>query len=343
MDTGRQSRRRFIRGSLGVAGLSLVLGCGRLPWQSPQEVRIRRIGFLAYTPLPTPPTQHANVAVLRSGLHELGWTDGESFTIEYRSAEFRDERLPALAAELVNLGVDVIVATSTPCALAAKQASATIPIVLPNMVDPIGSGLVESLARPGGNVTGLSFYGPVLSGKRLQLLKEVVPSLETVAVLWNANNPASAADFRQTQAAAAALNLQLQSHELRSPDDFEGAFAAIADQRPDGLIVLPDNLTGFRPNLERIVDFAAATQLPGLYPLGAFAARGGLMSYGPDVDDSWRRAAAYVDKTLKGAKPADLPVEQPTKLDFVINLKAAQALGLTIPKSVLELATEVIQ
>jgi ABC-type uncharacterized transport system substrate-binding protein len=182
----------------------------------------------------------------------------------------------------------------------------------------------------------------VLSGKRLQVLKEVVPSVETVAVLWHANNPASAADFRQTQAAAAALGLQLRSHELRSPDDFQGAFAAIAEQRPDALVVLPDNLLS-GSNTQLIVDFAVAERLPGMYPQSFFAARGGLMAYGPDANDSYRRAAAYVDKILRGARPADLPVEQPSKLDFVINLKTAQALGLTIPKSVLELATEVIQ
>jgi putative ABC transport system substrate-binding protein len=341
MDTGRQSRRRFLRVSLGVAGLSLVLGCGRLPWQPSQAVRIRRIGFLASFPIPLPPTPGSGIRAFHDSLHELGWTEGENFTIEYRSAELRDEQLPELAAELVNLGVDVIVASSTPGALAAKQASSTVPIVMPNMLDPVGSGLVESLARPGTNVTGLSFYGPVLSGKRLQLLKEVIPSLLSVAVLWHANNPAAAADFRQTQAAAAALNLQIRSEEVRSPDDFRGAFAAIAEQRPDALVVLPDNLTA--TNSQLIVDFAVAERLPGMYPQGFFATQVGLMAYGPDVVDSYQRAAAYVDKILKGVKPADLPVEQPTKLDFVINLKTAHALGLAIPKSVLESTTQVIQ
>jgi ABC-type uncharacterized transport system substrate-binding protein len=340
----RLGRRRFLQTGLVVTGLGFLIGCSELPGRVSPTAKIRRIGFLLYGAFLYPPgAPGTNAAALLDGLRELGWTEGQDFVMEYRAAEFRDERLPGLATELVHLGVDVIVVSSTPVALAAKQVSATVPIVLPNMLDPVGSGLVESLARPGTNVTGLSFYGPVLSGKRLQLLKEVVPSAETVAVLWNANNPASAADFRQTQSAAAALNLQIRSHELRSADDFQGALAAIANQRPDALVVLPDNLTGFPPIRQLTVDFAAAQHLPVIYPLRDFAAEGGLMAYGPNVNDSWRRAAAYVDKILKGARPADLPVEQPSKLDFVINLKTAQALGLTIPKSVLELATEVIQ
>lgn len=341
MDTGFQSRRRFLQTGLVLTGLGLLAGCRGLPWPGAQTIRIRRIGYLASYPLPSPPSLHLNVVAFLRGLRELGWIDGQNVAIDYRSAEFRDERLPELAAELVNVDVDVIVATATPGALAAKQVTATVPIVIPVMLDPVGSGLVESLAHPGGNVTGLSFYGPVLSGKRLQLLKEVMPAVARVAVLWNATNRASASDFRQTEVAAASLGIQVQSQELHSPDDFEGAFAAIGGQRPDALVVLPDNLTGFYR--QRIVDFTAVTQLPGLYPQKIYAAAGGLMAYGPDSDEPFIRAAAYVDKIFKGAKPANLPVEQPTRLDFVINLKTAQALGITIPQSVLEQASEVIQ
>jgi putative tryptophan/tyrosine transport system substrate-binding protein len=225
--------------------------------------------------------------------------------------------------------------------LAAKQASSTIPIVMTTAGDPLGSGLVASLARPGGNVTGMSLMAPDLGGKRLELLKEVLPRLARVAVLWNAANPYSALVFKETQAAGRTLGIEVQSLEVRAPDDFDGAFEAARQQRPDALITVEDPLTV--NHRQRVADFTAGQQLPSLHGVREFAAAGGLMSYGASLADLIRRAAGYVDKILRGAKPADLPVQQPSKFEFVINLKTAKALGLEIPPSVLARADEVIE
>ena len=277
----------------------------------------------------------------RQRLRELGYVDGQNIAFEVRSAEGRAERLPDLAADLVRLKVDVIVAGGTPAPLAAKRATTAIPIVMASAGDPVGSGLVASLARPGGNVTGLSLLVPELGGKRLQLLKEVVPGVSRVAVLWNAANPYPVLVWRQTEAAARALGVHLQSLDVRGPDDLEGAFAAATRGRAGALITVEDPLTfGQR---KRIVDFAARARLPAMYGFREFVDAGGLMSYAASLADLSRRAATYVDKILKGAKPADLPVEQPTKFELVINLKTAKALGLTIPPSVLIRADQVIQ
>jgi putative ABC transport system substrate-binding protein len=274
-------------------------------------------------------------------LRESGWIEGKNVTFEHRYAENRLERLPELAAELVRLNVDVIVAAGTLAPLAARKATTTIPIVMLAAGDPLSSGLVASLARPGGNVTGMSLMTPDLGGKRLELLKEVLPRLARVAVLWNAANPYPAIVFKETQTGGRTLGIEVQSLEVRSPDDLDGAFEAVRQQRPDALITVEDPLTG--DNRKLIADFAIKHGLPSLHGIKEFVAVGGLMSYGASLADLARRAANYVDKILKGAKPADLPVQQPTKFEMVINLKTAKALGLVLPASVLARADEVIE
>jgi putative tryptophan/tyrosine transport system substrate-binding protein len=279
--------------------------------------------------------------VLTQALRELGWVEGENVVFERRYAENRLERLPEMAADLVRLKVDVIVAGATLAPLAAKRATSTIPIILSSCGDPLGTGLVTTLARPGGNVTGMSLMGPDLGGKRLQLLKELLPQLASVAVLWNAATPNSAIVLEEVQEAGQRLAIEVQSLEVRSPDDFDGAFETARKQRPDAMITADDPLTlDYR---KRIADFAAEQQLPSIHALREFAADGGLMSYGPNIADVVRRAAGYVDKILKGAKPADLPVQQPTKFDLVINLKTAKAIGITIPPSLLARGDRIAQ
>jgi putative ABC transport system substrate-binding protein len=278
---------------------------------------------------------------LFDALAELGWIEGKSVVFERRYADNRLERLPDLAAELVRLNVDVIVGMGTLGPLAAKRATSTIPIVMTAAGDPLGSGLVASLARPGGNVTGMSLMVPDLGGKRLELLKELLPRLARVAVLWNAANPYPAIVFKETQAAGRTLVIKVQSLEVRGPDDFDGAFEAVRKQRSDAMITVEDPLTfTYR---KRIVDFAARQQLPSLHGFREFVAAGGLIFYGANVADLFRRSAGYVDKVLKGAKPADLPVQQPTTFELVINLKIARALGLEIPPMLLARADEVIE
>jgi len=274
-------------------------------------------------------------------LHESGWIEGKNLVFEHRYAENRLDRLPELAAELIRLNVDLILALGTLAPLEAKRATASIPIVMANAGDPLGSGLVASLARPGGNVTGMSLMAPDLGGKRLELLKEIIPRLSLVAVLWNADNPYSALVFKETQTASQTLAIRIQSLEVRSENDLADAFEAARRQGPDALVAVEDPLT--LSNRKLIADSAASQQLPAIYGLREFAAAGGLMSYGANLADLYRRAAAYVDKILKGAKPADLPVQQPTKFDFVINLKTAKALGLEIPPMLLARADEVIE
>ena len=266
---------------------------------------------------------------------------GENVVFERRYAENRLERLPELAADLVRLKVDVIIAGGTLAPLAAKRATSTIPIVMTAPGDPVGSGLVASLARSGGNVTGMSLMGPDLGGKRLELLKELLPALARVAVLWNAATPNSAVVLKEVQEAGRRMAIEVQSLEVRSPDEFDGAFEAATKQRLDAKITAEDPLTlSYR---KRIADFATGQRLPSLSGLKEFVEAGGLISYGADLDDLYRRAAGYVDKILKGAKPADLPVQQPTKFDLVINLISAKALGIAVPPSLLARANEVIE
>jgi putative tryptophan/tyrosine transport system substrate-binding protein len=301
--------------------------------------KMARIGYLS--PDSPSPGATALFDAFCDGLRELGWIKGKNVTIELRYAENRLERLPEVAAELVRLNVDVIVGRGTLGPLAAKRATSTIPIVMAASGDPLGSGLVASLAQPGGNVTGMSLMAPDLGGKRLELLKELLPRLARVAVLWNAANPYPAIVFKETQAAGQTLAIEVQSLEIRTPDDFDGVFEEARKRRPDALITVEDPLT-FNYQ-KRIADFALESQLPSLHGVREFAVAGGLLSYGANIAELYRRAAGYVDKILKGAKPADLPVQQPTKFDLVINLKTAKALGLTIPPMLLATADEVIE
>jgi len=279
--------------------------------------------------------------VFLKGLEELGWIEGRNIVLVQRYAENRLERLPELAADLVRLNVDVIAAEGTLAPLAAKRATTTIPIVMLAAGDPLGSGLVASLARPGGNVTGMSLMIPDLGGKRLELLKEVLPRAARVTVLWNAANPYSALVFKETQAVSSKVGIELISLEVRDPDDFDGAFEAIRRTRPDALLVVEDPLT--ISNRMRVVEFVAAQRLPSLYGVREFVDAGGLISYGPSIADLFRRSAYYIDKILKGAKPADLPVQQPTTFEMLINLKTAKTLRLDLPATLLARAGEVIE
>ena len=317
-----------------------LLGGAAVAW--PLAARTQQSGKIHAIGLLSPASRSPSVVpALFDALAELGWIEGKNLVVERRYAENRPERLPELAAELVRLNVDVIVAIGTPGPLAAKRATSTIPIVMAAAGDPLGSGLVASLARPGGNVTGMSLMAPDLGGKRLELLKELLPRLARVAVFRNAANPYAAIVFRETQAAGPTLGIEVQSLEVRSPDDFDGAFGIARRQRPDALITVEDPLTF--SHRKRIADFAIGQQLPSLHGIREFAAAGGLMSYGASLADLYRRAAGYVDKILRGAKPADLPVQQPSKFEFVVNLKTARTLGLRIPDKLVALADEVIE
>ncbi len=326
-----------------IAGLTfpvaLALGILSAPLAADVQPppKVPRIGIL--WPSPISVIAH-NLEAFRQGLRELGYVEGQNIAIEFRSAEGKWERLPDLAAELVRLKVDVIVA-NTPAALAAKQATRTIPIVMAVSGDPVGDGLVASLARPGGNVTGLSLMVPELGGKRLQLLKEVVPRASRVAVLWNPAVPFTGRVVREMEAAARVLGVQLQPLEIRAPEDIDRAFEAAIRGRASALNVVDDPLVF--AHRARILALAAKSRLPAIYPWREFVDAGGLMSYAANLADSFRRAATYVDKILKGTKPADLPVEQPTRFELVINMKTARALGLTFPPSIMVRADQVIQ
>ncbi|RPH54073.1 MAG: ABC transporter substrate-binding protein [Acidobacteria bacterium] len=276
-----------------------------------------------------------------SKLRDLGYVEGQNITIEFRSSEGKYERLPDLAAELVRLKVDVIVAPANENVVVARQATRTIPIIMAGSFDPVESGLVASLARPGGNVTGLSFRAPEIEGKRLELLKEIAPRVSRVAVLSNPTNRAIHSSLAEVEVAARSLRVQVQILEARGPDEFQGAFAAMTRERAGALLVFPDGM--FLLHRTRIADLAAKSRLPAMYGVREFVDAGGLVSYAPSLRDNLRRAATYVDKILKGAKPADLPIEQPTKFELVINLKTAKALGLTIPQSLLARADQVIE
>ncbi len=308
--------------------------------EAQQAAKVARIGFLSGCLACGPHLPEA----FRQGLRDLRYVDGQNLVIEYRDAEGKLERLPALAAELVALKVDVILAAGEPHALAAKQATRTLPIVFAFAPDPVTSGLVTSLARPGGNVTGLSALTPELVGKRLELLTQVVPGVSRVAVLWQpgASGERTEKDvLKGAEVAARALGVRLQFVEARGPADIDRAFSEMTRARAGALTVLSTPM--FIIERRRLVDLAAKNRLPALYPTRDSVDAGGLVSYGPNLADSFRRAATYVDKILKGAKPADLPVEQPTKFELVINMKTAKALGLTIPPSVRERADHIVK
>ena len=301
------------------------------------ERKVPRIGVLTMSVSPSMTAFEG----FRQGLLDHGYVEGVNLVLEFRFAQGRPERLAAMAAELVQLKVDIIVTESNLAAQAAKDASATIPIVMAVTGDPVGAGLVESLARPGGRITGLSLLAPELSGKRLQLLKEVTPKAMRVAVIWNAAYPAAAGYLAETRAAARSIGLDLQSFEVRNPSDLDVAFDRVRAGQPSALITLADGM--LLANRTRIVEFAAKSRLPAVFPDREFADAGGLLAYGPSLAANFRRAVTYVDKILKGAKAGDLPVQQPTEFELVINLKTAKALGITIPQSLLLSADEVIQ
>ena len=323
---------------ISVLALGAMLFAPGFPAQAQQTKKIPRIGV--FLPASASATAHL-VEAFRQGLHEHGYVGEQNLTVEPRYAEGKVERLAGLAAELVRFKVDVIVVGSTPGAMAAKNATGAIPIVIVTTGDPVAGGLVASLARPGGNITGLTALGQELGGKRLEVLKEAVPKVSRVAVLSNPVNPDSGLSLKGMEVAARALGLQLRVQEVRDPTEFEKVFEAITREGARALMVLPDPM--FVSQGGRIVALSAKSRLPSMYAHREFVDAGGLMFYGASLADMWRRAATYVDKILKGAKPADLPVEQPKKFEFVINLKTAKALNLTIPQSVLYRADKVIR
>jgi putative tryptophan/tyrosine transport system substrate-binding protein len=321
-------RRRDFIGLLGGAAAWPVDALAQ------QASKVWRMGFIAHGHEPF-------YNALFEGLREYGYDEGRNLIVERRYARGQAERFKEFAAEMVRLNVDIIIVVTTPAALAVTNATKTIPIVHPNAIDPLNTGLIASLAHPGGNLTGGAQLTAEASAKRLQILKTVVPGLSHAAALWNPGNSAIVFSWKETQDAARVLGLILQSHEVQGPKDFAAAFAAITEERPNALLVLQDAVT--MQQRREIIDFAIKERLPSMFQEKGWAEAGGLMSYGENLASMYRRAAYFVDRIFKGAKPADLPVEQATKFDMVLNLRTAKAIGLTIPDSVLALANEVIE
>jgi putative ABC transport system substrate-binding protein len=326
-------RRRAFLATIAGGLLAAPLAAGAQP-----AGKVHRIGFLGNS---TEALEANLVGPFREGLRECGYVEGRDLVIEYRWAEGAYERFPALLAELIALKPDVIVTAGTPAALVAKSAITTIPVVMAAVGDPIGTGLVKSLARPGGNLTGLAGIAPDLEGKRLELLTQIVPKLSSVAFLGNPANPLHVTSEKQASTAAKDLHLKVVFFPVQAEGDFDHTFHAIVGQRSGALVMLADRL--FLHHRARIVEFTARHRLPAVYAYSEMVEVGGLMSFGPSYPEMHRRAAYYVDKILKGAKPSDLPVEQPTKFELVINLKTAKALGLAIPPSLLARADQVIE
>ena len=329
-------RRRFLRDAVALIGIAVASGCGLAP-PGQQSARVYRIGILS----PDSPENVApTVTQILQALAALGYEEDRNLLVERRFG-VSEAQLPTAAIELVAARVDLIAPLSTPAALAAKAATATIPIVVVS-TDPVGSGLVESLARPGGNVTGLTNFSPELAGKRLELLRETVPGADRIAFLINPNNPTYASQEKELQAAATALGVRLQRLEARDSAALEPAFRAASDGRAQALVVPSDSLV-LLPQRERISQLAVQHRLPTMVSDRIYLQAGGLMSYGLNLEDQNRARAVIIDKILQGARPADLPIEGPTKFDLIINMKTAQALGLTIPPSILQQATEIVQ
>ena len=326
-------KRREFLALLGGAGIA-----ASDPARAQPAGKVRRIGFMGNST----ETLEANlVAPFRKALRDLGYVEGRDIVIEYRWAEGDYERFPALVAELIAANVDVIVTAGTPAALAVKKATNTVPLVMVAVGDPVGTGIVPNLARPGGNITGLSSIAPDLEGKRLGLLREVVPNLSHVAFFLNPANAFHSVSIQQARVAAQSLGITLQPLEVDKSEQLDTAFASIVKEKPDALLILADRV--FLHNRGRMMEFATQQRLPSVNAYRELVEAGGLMSYGPSYEDMHRRAAVYVDKILKGARPADLPVEQPTKFTLLVNLKAAKALGLTVPASLLARADEVME
>lgn len=327
----KQMRRRDFITLLGGAAVGW-------PLAARAQSNTRRIGFMGNS---TAVLEANLVDAFREGLSELGYEEGRNIVIEYRWADGNYDRFPALVAELIAAKVDAIVTAGTPAALAVKKATTTVPLVMVAVGDPVGTGLVPSLARPGGNLTGLSSIAPDLEGKRIQLLREIVPALSHVAMFVNSLNPFHVSSMRQARAVAQAMQIKLQLHDIRKSEDLDDAFAAIRKERPNALLILADRV--FLHNRQRIVNFTRERRLPNVNAYKELVEAGGLMSYGPSYEDMHKRAAIYVDKILKGTKPADLPIEQPSKFTFIVNLKAAKELGVTIPSQLLGLADQLIE
>jgi ABC-type uncharacterized transport system substrate-binding protein len=317
--------------------LSAMLLALCLTAEAQQQAKVPKIGYLS----PAPATSSARFELLLREFRKLGYVEGKNIAFEFRSTDNKLDRLPAAADELVRLKVDVLITPGTPTALAAQNATRTIPIVFAAVADPVAAGLIDSMARPGGNITGFTEIPEGLAGKRLELLKETMLKLSRVAVLWNPQNPGNAQQWKESQLPARELGLQLHSMEVSSADKYESAFKEAAKARSGALAVAQDALAG--SNLKLIAELAITNRLPAIYPRGEFVDNGGLMSYGPDPNETSRRVAAMVDKILKGTKPADIPVEQPTKIELAINLKTAKTLGLTVPPNVLVRADKVIK
>src|SRR5215471_13736566 len=322
------------RNIFSVALCVLLLALS-VPAEAQQTKKISHIGFLATNNLKN------NLGALRQSLRELGYVEGKNFTIEYRSADGKFDQLPALAAELVRLKVDVIVPQGTPAAVAAQNATKTIPISISGGTDPVATGLGRSLARPGGNITGVTIMNEELVGKRLELLKETSAKVSRLGVLWNSANLSGVVQFKQTQSAAQELGLPLQSLDVQTVSDLQGAFDAVTKSGVNGLVLLAT--VPITTHLKLVADLAVKNRLPSIYERSDFVEAGGLMSYGPNVSDMPHRAAKYVDKVLKGANPGDLPIERPTKFELMINLKTANQIGVTIPQSVIYQADKVIK
>jgi putative ABC transport system substrate-binding protein len=323
---------------VGIVALVVALTMCAAVALAQQPKKVPRIGFLSGV---SPSTNSARVEAFRQGLRDLGYVEGKNIVIEYRYAEGKLDRLPALAAELVRLKVDVIVTAAPPPTRAAKKATVAIPIVMVFDDDPVGSGFAASLARPGGNITGSSTLSPEISGKQLELLKEIVPKLSRVGVLGDVTRPGIPQALREINLAADAFGVQVQYLEVRGPKDIETAFRAASKERADAVLVLGSPVLNSQQ--KQVVELAVKSRLPAIYFNLEFVEAGGLMSYGVNIADLARRAATYVDKILKGAKPADLPIEQPKKFELIINLKAAKQIGLTIPPNVLARADKVIK
>jgi len=325
-------RRRF------VGGIVVAVLVKTNPTHAQPSTKIPRIGVL-YTG--TSGTAAQVSEAFNQGLRELGYVEGKNIVVERRFGDARPERLSELAAELVRLKVDVIVTSTDEAIAAIKRQTQTIPIVMTASTDPVATGFVASLAHPGGNVTGFTSIFPELSAKKLELLREAIPGLSRVAIMWNPDIRGASLDYKATEEAARTLRMQLQSVEVSRIDDIDRAFAALTTGRAEALIVVPSTIT--LDNRVQIANLAQKNRLPAMYGGRAFADAGGLMAYGSSLDDRWRRAATYVDKILKGAKAGELPVEQPTKFELIVNLKTARALGLTMPPSLLRRAEEVIE
>ena len=329
----RLSRRQVVQGA-GAMGFGLLAGCGRLPGPAQPPARVPRIGFLVGA-------RQSGQEEFSKGLSEFGYVEGQNVTVEYRSADGRLERLPELVAELIGLPVDIIVVGGEPSTRAAANATKTIPILMYLPDDPVASGLVPSLARPGGNLTGVTNIVSKTAGKRLQLLKEVVPQVSHVAILRDPSLPGNMLESSELEEAGRALALQVQFVDIRDPNEVEGALEGLTRESVDSLMAL-SNTAGVSQG-SRIVELANRASLPAMYPFRQFADMGGLMAYAPSPSGQYHRLGYYVDRILKGTKPADLPIEQPMRFEFVINLRTAQALGVAIPPHVLLQATEVIQ